>query len=206
MSAALKLKSKLSPRDHGLPITDEELAISEFVQGFKYEVIEGRLYVSYEPDAPEDWVTQWLHGKLLLFSLAHAEIINYVSTKARVFVPMPRRGDTIPEPDLAAYLLLPKPSRIRGLNWREISPLLVAEVFSGGDPQKDLVRNVSLYERVPDIGEYWVIDISEDPDRPTMIVYRRRGTRWQRPIEVGYGETYTTKLLPGFKLLVDPHR
>jgi hypothetical protein len=69
-----------------------------------------------------------------------------------------------------------------------------------------LIRNVRLYLRVPSIQEYWVLDGRPDPERPTLIVYRRRGQDWQAPIEIGYGETYTTRLLPGFKLLLDPHR
>jgi hypothetical protein len=39
-----------------------------------------------------------------------------------------------------------------------------------------------------------------------MTVYRKRGSRWQRPIELAYGDRYTTKLLPDFELIVDPRR
>ena len=31
-----------------------------------------------------------------------------------------------------------------------------------------------------------------------------RGVKWQKPIAYHYGDTYTTKLLPGFSLLIDP--
>ena len=58
---------------------------------------------------------------------------------------------------------------------------------------------------VPTIREYWVLDGRPDPDHPTMLVHRRHGQRW-RIIEVGFGETYTTKLFPGFKLVLDPRR
>jgi len=71
------------------------------------------------------------------------------------------------------------------------------------DPEKDLFRNVELYFEVPSIREYWVLDAREDPDHPTMLVHRRYGGRW-RVLEVGFGETYTTRLLPGFELLIDP--
>ena len=67
------------------------------------------------------------------------------------------------------------------------------------------LRNVELYLRVPSIREYWIFDPRQDPDRPTLRVYRRRGSRWQRPVDVAPGETYTTPLLPGFALLLDPH-
>ena len=37
--------------------------------------------------------------------------------------------------------------------------------------------------------------------------YRRRGKGWQKPIEVPYGGAYETpRVLPGFRLVVDPDR
>jgi Uma2 family endonuclease len=86
-----------------------------------------------------------------------------------------------------------------------VSPILVVEVLSSDDPDKDLVRNVDLYHQVPTIKEYWVIDGRDDPNRPTLLVYRRHGRKW-RTYELAFGETYTTKLLPGFTLLLDPRR
>jgi Uma2 family endonuclease len=69
-----------------------------------------------------------------------------------------------------------------------------------------LIRNVNLYLQVPSIQEYWILDGQDDPDKPSLLVYRRRGKQWQKPREIGYQETYTTPLLPGFKLVVDPRR
>jgi Uma2 family endonuclease len=56
---------------------------------------------------------------------------------------------------------------------------------------------------VPSIKEYWILDAREDADFPTLLVYRRRGRRWQEPITVGPNATYTTPLLPGFTLSLD---
>ena len=86
-----------------------------------------------------------------------------------------------------------------------MSPVLVIEIASEDDPAKDFVRNVRLYRQVPSIREYWILDNREDADRPTMQVHRRVGRRW-RVLNLAFGETYTTRLLPGFKLLLDPHR
>jgi Uma2 family endonuclease len=196
---------KLSPADHGRPITNEELAASEFEGGYKYEVIDGRLYVTFEPDPPEDWVERWIIRKLDRYSEARPDVINYVTPKARIFLPTGSR-ETIPEPDLAAYQDFPLHLPSRSWRWEDLSPLLVGEILSRNDPHKDLVRNVALYLQVPTIREYWVLDTREDAERPTLYVYRRRGQRWQNRIEVGYGERYTTKLLPGFELIVDPRR
>ena len=69
--------------------------------------------------------------------------------------------------------------------------MLVVEVVSS-DREKDLVRNVALYLAVPSIREYWVIDPRPSADRPTLLVYRRRGARWQQRITVPFGGEYLT--------------
>jgi Uma2 family endonuclease len=199
----MKTLLKIGPRDHGQPITDEELRQAEFVGGYKYEVIGGRLYVTYEPDPPEDILEKWLLFKVLAYSRLRPEVINYVTNKARIFVPGKARR-TIPVPDLAAYSDFPFHLPLSKIRWRKISPLLVGEVISPNDPHKDLIRNVRLYLSVPSIVEYWILDGREDPDRPSMLVYRRRGEDWQEAIELVYRATYRTKLLPGFELVIDP--
>ena len=76
----------------------------------------------------------------------------------------------------------------------------------GDDPKKDLTRNVELYLQVPTIREYWVFDTLRDgAERPHLIAHRRWGGRW-RVLEVAPGGTCTTRLLPGFRLIVDPRR
>ncbi len=178
---------------------------AEYVPGYKYELIDGRLYVTYEPDPSADWIEKWLYIKVWVYSQAHPGVINYVTDKARIFVPGHARR-TIPEPDLAAYSDFPMDLPLSQIHWQAVSPFLVGEVMSADSRDKDLVRNVELFLQVPSIKEYWIIDPGEDPDQPTMLVYRRRGQRWQNVIEIGYGETCRTRLLPGFELVVDPHR
>jgi Uma2 family endonuclease len=195
----------IGPADHGRPFSDEQFRHVDFEPCYKYELIEGRLYVSYEADLPSNSVEDWLYLQVRLYSLEHPEVINYVTNKARVFVPALRRV-TIPEPDLTAYHDFPHHLPLQDLRWQDLSPLLVGEVVSKSDPDKGFVRNVRLYLQVPTIREYWILDPRDDPAQPILYVYRRRGSRWQRPIEVAPGDTYTTKLLPGFKLILDPRR
>jgi len=195
---------RIGPEDHGRPIPFDEFEGSDFEPGYKYELIHGRVYVTYAPNLTEDWLEKWLYVKVLLYSLQRPDIINFLTDKARVFVPS-RKRITIPEPDIAAYHDFPVHRPLADLHWQDVSPFLVGEVLSANDPHKDLIRNVQLYLQVPTIREYWLIDGREDADRPTMRVYRRHGQHW-RVIELAYRGTYTTKLLPGFKLLLDPHR
>ena len=82
--------------------------------------------------------------------------------------------------------------------------MLVVEVLSPDNHDKDVVRTVALYELVSSIREYWVVDALSGMDQIAMRIYRRRGAKWQKPIVVTYREEYTTKLLPGFCLRLDP--
>jgi len=149
-----------------------------------------------------DFVEQWIFAKLFLYSLQHPSVINHISQKARVFVPG-RKKVTNPEPDVACYCDFPKHIPFDEIRWQDISPMLVIEILSENDPDKDLVRNVKLYRKVPSIQEYWIVDTRRSASRPTLLVHRRNGRRWQK-LEVGPGETYMTKLLPGLALIVDP--
>src|SRR5262249_30123059 len=146
----------------------------------------------------------WLNWPLTRYTQLHPEIVNRVSSNARVFVP--RRPDvTVPQPDFAAYENFPRRLALaRATNWRRVSPILVVEIMSPDSTDKDLFRNVELYEAVPSIREYWVVDGRGEVEEMVFRVYRKRGSKWQKPIDYHYGDTYRTRLLPGFSLLIDP--
>jgi Uma2 family endonuclease len=196
---------KIGPADHGRPMDYEDFATAAWEEGYQYELIDGKLYVSPLPNAPQGVTERWLFRKLDAYSLRHPEVINFLYNKARIFIP-DRPGITVPEPDVAAYNDFPLHLPPEEIHWQDTSPFLVAEVLSLDDPSKDLLRNVELYLQVLTIREYWIIDTREAASRPTMLVYRRRGKAWQRVIKVAYGETYSTRLLPGFELILDPRR
>src|SRR5262245_53680146 len=132
----MKTLLKIGPRDHGQPITDEELGRAEFVSGYKYEIIGRGLQATYEPDLLEASLENWLLFKLMLYARAHPEVLKYVTNKARVFIPG-RQKATIPELDLAAYRDFPTQQPFRLRHWRKVSPILVGEVVSPSDPHKD---------------------------------------------------------------------
>jgi Uma2 family endonuclease len=180
----------------------DEFMASDYEEGHKYELINGRLYVTPIPNLPENRLEEWIGNHLREYARNHPMVINYVSSRARVFVPG-RRGTTNPEPDLAAYRNFPIHRPLQEVRWQDVSPVLVIEVLSADDPEKDLVRNVALYWQVPTIREYWIFDSRTNPDQPLLKVYRRHGKKW-RIIDVAPGDTYVTKLLPGFQLILDP--
>ncbi len=196
---------KIGPADHGRPMTLDEFEAGDYQEGCQYELIDGKLYVSPLPNFPQGRMEKWIYRKLDDYSILHPEVINFVYNKTRLFVPG-RPAPTCPEPDVAAYHDFPLDQEFADIRWQDVIPILAVEIVSPDDPYKDLVRNVELYLQVPSIREYWVVDNRQIAERPTLYVYRRRGQRWQRVIEVGYGETYTTRLLPGFELLIDPRK
>ncbi|HLW65681.1 MAG TPA: Uma2 family endonuclease [Gemmataceae bacterium] len=200
---SLATAGQIGPMDQGLPMTLEEFLQADFAEGYKYELIDGALYVSPLPDPDENHIERWLDWHLSSYSKRHPEVINFVSSKSRVFVPG-RKKTTCPEPDLAAYEDYPLGVPLKDLRWQELLPVLTVEIMTGGR-YKDLVRNVELYLQVPSIREYWVVDIRKNPDKPTLIRHRRQGKKWITH-EFPYSSTFTTKLLPGFRLVIDPRK
>jgi Uma2 family endonuclease len=150
---------------------------------------------------PHDFIRKWLERQLDDYSDRHVDIIGHVQAPARVFVPG-RTAGTTPEPDVACYREFPEEADVEELNGQDFSPIVVAEILSEDTADKDLVRNLDLYLQVPSIREYWIVDPQTNANRPSLTVYRRRGQRWQQPIEIGGGQTYTTRLLPDFRLLL----
>jgi Uma2 family endonuclease len=187
---------QFGPQDHGLAVSDEELGLAEYRLGYDYEVIFGRLYVSPAPNPEHDVVEKHIYNQIFLYSLDHADIVGYVTDRARVFV-VSEEKTTAPEPDLAVYVDGPDD------DWRTVGPFIVGEVLRGEDIDKDLFRNVDLYWRVPSIQEYWVFDIRENPRRPTLLVHRRARSGWET-LEFAASDTYQTPLLPGLKLVISP--
>lgn len=183
-------------------MTFDEFMRADYQEGYQYELIDGELYVLPLPNLPENRIEMWIGSKLQKYSTEHPEVVNFVTYKARVIV-SDRPRATVPEPDQAAYHNFPLHLPLRKVRWQDVSPILVVEVVSREDPYKDLVRNVKLYLQVPTIQEYWLIDPRKNPERPTFSVHRRQGKRW-RIIQPAFGAVYTTKLLPGFALILDP--
>jgi Uma2 family endonuclease len=193
----------LTPADQGRPLTREEFESASSQEGYHYEIIDGKLEVSPLPNLPHECLREWLRDQLRDYCEQHPDVINEVLSPARVFVPN-RPETTAPEPEVAAYQDFPLDRPLADRRWQDISPVLVVEVLSEETAEKDLVRNPDLYLQVPSIREYWIVDPRENADQPTLTVYRRRGQKWQRPITVAAGETYTTRLLPDFELVLDP--
>jgi hypothetical protein len=60
-----------------------------------------------------------------------------------------------------------------------------------------------LYWQVPSIQEYWVFDLRPEAEH-RLTVHRRQKRKW-KILLLAVGETYTTPLLPGFELVIEPN-
>ena len=174
-------------------------------EGYRYEMIEGRVFVSPAPDMPHDDLERMAQGGVPRRTPERPDILRRVNGAARVFLPRAcRRRD---RPGAGHRLLrgIPDDRPPRGRrNWRTVSPFLVVEILSEDNQDKDLERNRRLYLEVASIREYWILDPLEDADRPSLIVYRPpEGQRWAARAASSRGGTYTTPMLPGFSLVMD---
>jgi len=188
---------RIGPHDHGRELSYEQFLAGDYEEGYKYELIDGELYVSPQPNPPHDIVREYVHELLVLYKLQRRDVVKRLSSGSRVFVPR-RRKTTCPEPDFAVYNDHPPRRKLR---WDQISPFIVVEVVSESDAEKDYERNVELYREVLSILEYWVFDECGDDDGPVLKVFRRDfGAQDWSIFDLGPNDTYQTALLPGFSL------
>src|SRR4051794_7743390 len=115
---------QIGPNDLGREMSLEEFEQADFEEGWNYELIDGILTVSPAPELPHDRNFDWIYGALLMYRRQRPDIVNYVSSNARVFVPG-RRRVTNPQPDVTCYVAFPLDEPFEEVSWRDISPLLV---------------------------------------------------------------------------------
>jgi len=195
---------KIGPADHGRELSEDEAELAEYEEGYCYEHIDGRIEVAPAGGLSEGFIESWVFERLQAYGRTRPDVFRYMHSKARIFVPG-RKRPTRPEPDVTLFSNHPADFEHAERHWENLIPILTVEILVHGDPEKDLVRNVELYWQVPSILEYWIVDGRGHPDEPTLIT-RRRGTKRWIVAEVPFGEIYTSPVLPGFELIVDPKR
>lgn len=196
---------RLGPRDQGKRMTLEEFFAADTEEGYRYELIRGRLVVMTAPNMPHELLLDWLRDVLKAYARQHPEVFNRVAGPGRVILEEPAEAVSAPEPDLLCYANFPHDASFDDAAWQAFSPCLVVEVISESHAEKDLVRNPDLYLQVRTLREYWIVDPRLSHDRPALTVYRRRGRHWQKPIHIEAGGSYTSRFLPGFNLILDRH-
>src|SRR5262245_40649464 len=174
----MKTLLRLGPADHGRPITLEEFEHASGEEGYNYELIRGRVYVSPKPNPSHDYFLAWLGTSLRKYAWDHPQVVNYISQAARTFVPQEEAPEiSAPDPDRALYAHYSLAARTLDPRCERDDAYLVVEVVSD-DPEKDHVPNADLDLPLRSIKEYWVLD-ARDPEQPVLPAYQRHGRRWR---------------------------
>jgi Uma2 family endonuclease len=190
--------SILGPEHAGLRLSAREFDEAEVAEGYRAELVDGVVQLSPSADAPYQFIAVRIFRLLDAYRPKAGESgFALVLTDPRVFVTSKRRA-TIPQPDVAAYTDAP-----RGVpeDYRDLHPALVVEVVSRGSADKDFRRNLDLYQRVPQILEYWIVDARRSKLQPALTVHhRRRGVDAFTRLDVPRGTVYESKRWPGLRV------
>ncbi len=184
----------LGPDDAGRVLEHDEFERAEWAPGYRYELVAGRLAVTPAPNLRHAIVQSWLLKRLVLYAAERPHLLREILPVSRL-ITRDQGATTDVEPDLAAYRTF---TSSRSATWRDNSPVLVVEVLSASDPEKDTERNPGIYWRVPSIKEYWIVD-PRPIAGPSMTALVRGRDGWLERA-VAPGGTYTTDLLPGLVL------
>lgn len=156
-------------RYHGLAVSREEyLDLPE--DGFKYDMIEGVLYVS--PSAGFEHGSSY--GRFYYFLTLALEKNPVGRATIETDILLPDGGDVL-RPDVCF---------IRKENLRIIKkhvhgvPDLVCEVLSESTRKRDLKEKAERYLK-NGVAEYWIID----PEKETIELWKNAGQSWQKQKE-----------------------
>jgi Uma2 family endonuclease len=189
-AVAKKQTTEYGPRAAGISMTPAEFDHAEFVDGYRYELINGVLVVSPIPSpqerSPNDVLGHWL----LLYKETHPQggTLNGTLFEQTICTPKNRR-----RADRVIWAGLDHRPR-----WTTETPTIIAEFVSSGkrNYQRDYEEKRDEYLAMK-VGEYWVIERFQR----TMTVFTLVRSEVKARV-IQEHEVYTTPLLPGFELPV----
>jgi Uma2 family endonuclease len=169
--------------------TTKDLEAMPEIEGVRYEIIDGELYVSTAPSRDHQHASVMLSTRLVIWT-EESHLGEVLPTPGLIFP-----GDQNVIPDL---IWISDARLARGLDEAghlTVAPELVVEVVSPGTSNEVRDREVklNLYSRVG-VDEYWIVDW-----RARIVeVYRRLGAELQRVATLTGDDTLMSSLLPGF--------
>ena len=185
----LETKLRLSLKDQGRLLTDEEFAQAECDAPYRYERVEGRLVVM-SPSGKTHLGLVWAVVKeISLYDAAHPGMIEMAATEAWI-----RTGEGQDRvADIGVYITADEPQSDQQY---ERIPRVVFEVVSRGSEERDYILKR---------GEYFDLGVAEyvivDPFRQVVTVLAR-GERDYLARELGEEDIYTSDQLPGFEFSI----
>ena len=173
----------------GFRFTTKDLDAMPEIEGVRYEIIDGELYVSTAPSRDHQRASAVLTTRLETWSES-SRLGEVLPTPGLVFP-----GDQNVIPDLIWISDARLAGGVDSAGHYTVAPELVVEILSPGtaNMSRDREIKLSLYTRIG-VDEYWIVDWQAR----LVEVYRRLGSRLE-PIATLTGEdALTSPLLPGF--------
>lgn len=156
---------------------------------FRYEIIDGELFMSPSPKARHQFLLGRLHTALDLYLLDHPVGAVFLAPFDVHF-----GFEDIVEPDLIFIRRERIPEILR--DWIYGVPDLLVEILSSSTERKlDRTAKFQLYES-RGVADYWLAD----PERRRWEAYRLNAGRYEKTDDLGDSEVFTTRLFPGWRL------
>jgi Uma2 family endonuclease len=174
----------------GFRFTSKDLEAMPQIEGVRYEIIDGELYVSTAPHWHHQYAADGIALELRLWTNANRTGVM-VTAPGLVFA-----GDQDVIPDLVWI----SHERLRrgqdGAGHFTVGPELVVEVLSPGsaNERRDREVKLDLYRR-RGVDEYWIVDWRAR----TVEVYRRQGADLQLAATLADDDVLTSPRFPGFR-------
>ncbi len=184
------ITARLSPSDHGRPMTLDEFLDAEVEPGHRYELARGVLEVTKVPNDPHGQVVSNLYRDLFTYDHARPGRILRVGGGSEFQLILPTLTSSR-NPDLAV-VLRGSPTDFRG---RRVVTL-VAEVVSPGSIDRDYRVKREEY-LAHGIREYWIVDLAGRK----LTLLARDGDAWVERILQG-DDPIASLVLPGLATTV----
>ncbi len=178
-------------QDHGtrMSLDDFDRAIAS--EGHLYELAKGVIEVSEVPQVNHECVVAELRDALAVYKHQHPGVIYLIASGGGAKL-LSEVDQSERHPDLLVYLNEPPTSEPQP--WAVWIPEIVVEVVSDSSVKRDYDEKPPEYASMG-VKEYWIIH----PSRQTITTKTRWRSVWRDRV-LKPGHTYTTTLLPGFKL------
>jgi Uma2 family endonuclease len=159
-------------------------------EGYLYELHRGTIVGSDVPQQKHIAQVVALRRQWSVYDLAHPGQIYGIlaGSECKILIV---NLETERHPDLAIFK---SPPSKRDDFWTVWLPDLVIEVISPGSETRDYTEKREEYLQAG-IKEYWIVDA----ERQEILVLCRTRGKWKETI-LQAGDTYATKLFPGFEL------
>ena len=181
---------RIGPGSAGMFLKPKEFdAITDYVRGYRYELIKGVLVVNAIPGPAQANPNENLGYSLRDYQKNHPKGSAIDLTLPEQYI---RVGKERRQADRVIWIGLGRRPKLT----KDV-PTIAIEFVSAGKRNADRDYETKRVEYLSvGVVEYWIIDRF----RRTLTVHRKTA---KKPIVVGEFETYETKLLPGFVLHLD---